>query len=204
MNPKVEQAAPIREVKDVDTLKALSDPIRLAILRALMRDVDPAPRIMTVKELAQELGEPQTRLYRHVKQLQSVGLIQVAGTRVVSGIIEHRYRASQVSLRLSHDLFSAPGDRKHVADALAATFDEFRNTFLAHIAAGRIGFDEDPRRPGPALAPIIAALDTKLPTARAAEFRARLKALLDEYDQPETSGPDTVPIELLCVFSSPG
>jgi DNA-binding transcriptional ArsR family regulator len=38
---------------------------------------------MSVKELAQHLGEPQTKLYRHVKQLEAAGLIEVAATRMV-------------------------------------------------------------------------------------------------------------------------
>jgi DNA-binding transcriptional ArsR family regulator len=203
MNASGRPAVPIREVEDIGTLRALSDPIRLAIMRALMRDDGEAPRVMSVKELAGELGEPPTRLYRHVKQLAAVDLIQVAATRVVSGILEHRYRASQVSLRLSHDLFSASGSRGELTEALAATFDDFRNTFLGHVAAGRIGFDPDPRGGRPELAPVVLALDTTLPAARAAEFRTRLKALLEEYDELSTSGPDPVPVEMLCVFGSP-
>jgi DNA-binding MarR family transcriptional regulator len=41
---------------------------------------------MSVKELAEELGEPQTKLYRHVKQLEAAGLIRIAASRMVSGI----------------------------------------------------------------------------------------------------------------------
>src|SRR5215831_18105857 len=51
--------------------------------------------IMSVKELAAALSEPQTKLYRHVKHLESAGLIRAVATRVVSGIIEQRYQASE-------------------------------------------------------------------------------------------------------------
>ncbi|HYS40718.1 MAG TPA: helix-turn-helix domain-containing protein, partial [Pseudonocardiaceae bacterium] len=93
-----EAPLPVRAVDDVETLKALSDPTRVAILRALMDGSPTRPAVMSVKELAERLGEPQTKLYRHVKQLADRGLIRVAETRIVSGIVEQRYQSGQVSL----------------------------------------------------------------------------------------------------------
>ena len=69
-----------------------------------MRGASVRPRVMSVKELAAELGEPQTKLYRHVKQLESTGLIRVAASRLVSGILEQRYQACQTDLRLGPGL----------------------------------------------------------------------------------------------------
>src|SRR5262245_13270203 len=89
-----------RVIEDVATLRVLSEPVRIAVLRTLMTDAEVVPPVMTAKELAAVLGEPQTKLYRHLKQLEEAGLIQVAETRVVSGILEQRYRASQVNLTL--------------------------------------------------------------------------------------------------------
>src|SRR5580693_6695424 len=78
---QVAEAGPaaVRTVDSVAALKAMADPTRLAILAALMRTRD-LP-VMSVKELAAELGEPQTKLYRHVRQLEAAGLIRVASTR---------------------------------------------------------------------------------------------------------------------------
>jgi DNA-binding transcriptional ArsR family regulator len=77
----------IRTVANVDVLKALADPTRLAILAALMKTRHDLP-VMSVKELAAELNQPQTKLYRHVRQLEAAALIKVASTRMVSGILE--------------------------------------------------------------------------------------------------------------------
>ena len=66
-------------VSDVATLRALADPLRLAILRLLRDGADREPRAWAVRELARALDEPQTKLYRHVRQLEEQGLIQVAG-----------------------------------------------------------------------------------------------------------------------------
>ncbi|HEY2270221.1 MAG TPA: helix-turn-helix domain-containing protein, partial [Streptosporangiaceae bacterium] len=96
----------VRTVDDVDVLKAMADPTRMAILAALMRTRRDLP-VRSVKELAAELGEPQTKLYRHVRQLEAAGLIRVASTRMVSGILEQRYQASQRDLVLGRGILRA-------------------------------------------------------------------------------------------------
>ena len=62
----MEEQPGVREIDTVEGLRALADPVRLAILAALdTRAPDGALPVMSVKELAQHLGEPQTKLYRH-------------------------------------------------------------------------------------------------------------------------------------------
>src|SRR5271156_6018568 len=86
----VEEQSEAVYINDVDSLRAMAEPTRLAILSALLRP--PWPRVMSVKELAAELDMTPTRLYRHVRQLEEAALIKVAETRMVSGILEQRYR----------------------------------------------------------------------------------------------------------------
>src|ERR1700751_22963 len=120
----MEEQPGVREIDSVEELRALADPVRLAILSALdTRGPDGELPIMSVKELAQHLGEPQTKLYRHVKQLEAAGLIEVAATRMVSGILEQRYRARQRALRLSAALFRQHADETEAA--LRSAFDAF-------------------------------------------------------------------------------
>src|SRR5262245_46354904 len=78
---------PERLVADVETLKALSDPLRLRIIERMVTRIDEP---WTVKELAAELGVPPTRLYHHVDLLLERELIRPVERRVVSGIIETR------------------------------------------------------------------------------------------------------------------
>ena len=120
----MEEQPGVREIDSVEGLRALADPVRLAILVALdTRVPDGALPVMSVKELAQHLGEPQTKLYRHVKQLEAAGLIEVAATRMVSGILEQRYRARQRDLRLSAALFRRHADETEAA--VRSAFDAF-------------------------------------------------------------------------------
>ena len=118
----------VRTVDNVDVLKALADPTRMAILAALMKTRHDLP-VMSVKELAAELGEPQTKLYRHVRQLEAAGLIEVASTRMVSGILEQRYQACQRDLMLGRGfLREHPDEAAMVAQTV---LDRWRDGFFA-------------------------------------------------------------------------
>lgn len=63
------------------------DPLRMRIVYLLIRSG------RTVKELADELGLPVTRLYYHVNMLLDSGIIAVAQTEKVGAMIQRRFRA---------------------------------------------------------------------------------------------------------------
>jgi RimJ/RimL family protein N-acetyltransferase/DNA-binding transcriptional ArsR family regulator len=128
-----------RRVTSVATLKALADPVRLAILTALMADVRDL-RVMSVKELAAELGEPQTKLYRHVRQLEMAGLIRVAATRVVSGILEYRYQACQASLAFGPGLVRDPDPPSLVLHGSLVRLEPLRHS---HVPDLMLAAEED-------------------------------------------------------------
>jgi DNA-binding transcriptional ArsR family regulator len=178
-----EDAVPgVRWIEDAATFKAMADPIRLAILRRMMA---PAPeqelRNWSVKELAAELDQPQTRLYRHVKQLEESGLIRVAETRLVSGIVEQRYVAAQASLEISRDFIEHATTRDETADLFAAGIDAYRHDLLAAVRSGRIDLKAE-KVPGAAYSrPLLMFGDIRLSPARASEFRDRLAEVLDEF-----------------------
>jgi DNA-binding transcriptional ArsR family regulator len=167
-------------IEDVATLKALADPTRMAILSVLTRSRD-LP-VMSVKELAAELGEPQTKLYRHVRQLEEAGLIRVAATRMVSGILEQRYQSCLRDLRLSPGML-----REHMDDAEAALqllLDQFRDGMLE--ATSR----ESERRP------MLIACEATIAPDAADELKRRLKELNDWVEQLPDD-PDGVAASLL-------
>jgi DNA-binding transcriptional ArsR family regulator len=167
-------------IGDVGTLKALADPTRMAILSVLARSRD-LP-VMSVKELAAELGEPQTKLYRHVRQLEEAGLIRVAATRMVSGILEQRYQACLRELRLSPGMLRDHMDEAEVA--LQLLLDQFRDGVLE--ATSR----ESERRP------MLIACEATIAPDAADELKRRLKELNDWMEQLPDD-PDGVAANLL-------
>jgi len=172
---------PIRQIADVDTLRLIADPTRLAILRVLMSGARLTPPIMSAKELAATLHEPQTKLYRHLKQLEEAQLIQVAETRLVSGIIEARYRTGQLVIAMSPEMLSDPATRTAATEGMAAVFNDFRDELIGHILAGR-------SRPTEETA-IMTAASARIPARRAGELRDRLNAVIAEFTQdPQAEG----------------
>ena len=186
------QAEPpaVRTVDDVDVLKALADQTRLAILAALMKSRSNRP-VMSVKELAAELGEPQTKLYRHVRQLEAAGLIEVASTRMVSGILEQRYRASQQDLKLgSGFLQEHPDESVNVAQTV---LDRWRDGFFE--AYQRYGAEI---APGEAYRkPMLIMVDAKVSPAKAAEVKKKLQEIVSDIGDEGSEDPQGVSVNLL-------
>ena len=104
-------------------------------------------------------------------------LIRPVATRVVSGIIETSYRIAQLGVKLDRGLLA--GDSPALHDMLTTVFDGARDDIERGIRAGAIdlGEETDPLR-----RVILAKGLTRLSPERAAEFQARLKALLESYD----------------------
>src|SRR5919199_432922 len=89
-------------ISDLDSLRVIADPLRLRILESLIE-----PR--TVKQVAAELGIFPTKLYYHMQLLERHGLIMVVDTRLVSGILEKRYRAAARCFHVDHALLALSG-----------------------------------------------------------------------------------------------
>jgi DNA-binding transcriptional ArsR family regulator len=183
----------VRTLDNVDALKALADPTRLAILAALMRTPRDLP-VMSVKELAAELGEPQTKLYRHVRQLEAAGLIKVASTRMVSGILEQRYQASQQDLMLGRGLVQEHADESEAA--MQVVLDRYRDGFFTTVRADQRSGDDVPA--GEAYRkPVLFMSDLKVSPAKAAELRSKLEEIVDSLKDETGEDPDGIPLNLL-------
>lgn len=103
-------------IESTESLKAVADPLRLSIMKALK-----TPK--TVKEVAADLQMPPTKLYYHVNLLEKQNLIRVVATQVVSGIIEKTYLITARNYRLSDTLLADEGGDEAVDAVLAAIFD---------------------------------------------------------------------------------
>jgi len=90
-------------ISDLETLKVISDPLRVQILEHIGLASE-AGKLTTVKQLSEDLYIPPTKLYYHINLLEKHNLIQVAETRVVSGIIEKHYQIRARRIRADLDL----------------------------------------------------------------------------------------------------
>ncbi|HET9222792.1 MAG TPA: helix-turn-helix domain-containing protein [Roseiflexaceae bacterium] len=162
-------------ITNLETLKVISEPLRLQLLELLADE----PR--TVKQLAGELNMASTRLYYHINLLELHGLIRVTGTRIVSGIIEKQYQVTARRFRVERSLLSlAPSAGDEPLDTLMSSiFEQLRSEIMTSAQRGLIDFSPDaPRDRGLLISRTLGAL----PAERAAEFYARLEALVKEFD----------------------
>ena len=109
------------KIKDLEQVKLLTDPLKLQLLQAF------AESNKTTKQVAADLGESITKLYRHVDALHDAGLLEIVGEKQKRGTIERTFRAVARRFEADHSLFADQGDEEgpNVArDLLRATETE--------------------------------------------------------------------------------
>ena len=167
-------------IGNLETLKAIADPLRIRVLEAFAK----TPR--TVKQAAADLKLPATKLYYHVNVLEEHGLLRVVGTRVVSGIIEKTYRTAAKRIHSDARLFTlTTGERGEVPDTLLrVVLDTTRADLEREIQAGRL----DPAPDAPITRSAFIARGLRpLPPDQAQELARRLSQLLDEFGASEAA-----------------
>lgn len=167
---------PVMRIADPETLRAISDPTRLRLMEVMVQRQDPP---WSVKELAVALDVPQTRLYHHIEQLLARDVIRAVERRVVSGIIETRYRSAALSFQLDRRLFEGDSDAatRLLHDTLVTVFDTARDEIEAAMRSGAI----DPSGGEGTERVLVARSLARLTPGRAAEFRRRLAELQEEF-----------------------
>lgn len=173
-------------IKDLETLKVLAEPTRVAILELLTE-----PR--TVSQLAEELGVPRTRLYHHIDLLLSKGLIEVREERRVGALTERVYGPTARVYRPDPGLLTT-GDRQDRVEATTTllfdtTKSDFRRSLLAAPEAPP--GEGEPRTVGAGRSVAM------LTPAQAAEFIAEVEALAARFDRAHDPSGDARPHALV-------
>jgi DNA-binding transcriptional ArsR family regulator len=74
-DPATAYLAELRDVSDAQTLRALTHPVRIALLEALSMGSGP----MTATQLGEQIGESPTTCSFHLRQLAKYGFVEEAG-----------------------------------------------------------------------------------------------------------------------------
>ena len=91
------------KIKDLEQVRLLSDPLKLQLLQAF------AEGAKTTKQVAGEINESVTKLYRHVDALHDAGLLEIAGEKQKRGTIERTFQAVARRFEADHALFADEG-----------------------------------------------------------------------------------------------
>ena len=163
----------------------MSDPLKLRLLQAF------AESARTTKEVAAELGESVTKLYRHVDALHDSGLIEIVDEQQKRGTIQRTFRAVAQRFEVDHSLFiNAPGDTG--ADAVREMLRASETEILSVLANAR---DDDEEQA------IFMRIRGRATPERIAELRKTLGEWLDSVPNSDPSpGEDTKEIGGLITF----
>ena len=167
----------VLELESTDQLDELAHRVRGPLLRRLRTPHSAA-------ELAAELDVPVTRLYHHLKVLESAGLIEVVATRRVGAALERRYRAVARGFRVGPD---AVRDNTDLARSLAAVLDSTRSDLVGAVESGTA---EDVA---------IWSLRLRLAEPDRIELVERLDAVLSEFRERSTDDSDAEETALFAV-----
>ncbi len=153
----------IHRIKDLDQVRLLSDPLKLRLLQAF------AESAKTTKQVAAELGESVTKLYRHVDALHDSGLVEVVEERQKRGTIERTFRAVAQRFEADHSLFGAAAGGAGI-DAARDMLRISENEILDAMANARDDDDEQM---------LVMQIRGRATPEEIAELRQTLKAWLD-------------------------
>lgn len=173
------------EVEDPRVFEVLNNPLRFRIVRRL---VEPK----SIREVAEEMGAPPTRLYYHFNLLEEVGVIQVVDTRKVGAMLQKVFQTSARSFRPSPKLAQADISPEELARITAGVVidgaaADALETLTWNFTAIKEGKPEE-RRPG-SIGRAVGFFDKeeakafaeKLEKFIAEEFGERDRGLGDEY-----------------------
>ncbi len=88
------------KINDLEQMRLLTDPLKLQLLHAFAEDAK------TTKQVASELGESVTKLYRHVDALHDAGLLVISEEKQKRGTIERTFRAVAERFEADQSLFA--------------------------------------------------------------------------------------------------
>ena len=170
-------------IKDLETLRAVSDPLRIQIVEILTN------QNLTVKQVAEKLGLAPSKLYYHFGALEKLGMIEVAETRMVSNMVEKVYQSNADQLDVDPSLlkFSKEGDNESFGILISSTIDATREDIIRSLQARQfqleLGASEQSRRF------IINRVVSRMSEERVAEFQERLVQLIQEFESEEERAP---------------
>lgn len=176
----------IFSVTDIETLKVISDPLRIQILDTI-RLANDHGEFRTVKQLSEILDLPTSKLYYHISMLEKFGLIQVGETQMVSGIVEKHYQVTAHDIIIDRQLFATGVEQddkvKAMVSILDTTLEATRADYLSMLNA--IGTEQESPANVDGRRGYIARMLTRLTQKQFDEFFARFSALVQEFDRLE-------------------
>ena len=186
---------PLFRIEDLETLKVITEPLRLQILEVL----DPRPH--TINYVAERLGLASSRLYYHFNLLESHGLIRVVETRMVNNIVEKVYWTSAEELTIDNELikYSSEEGPEFLGRLVNSTLDSIRDDLFRSLEAKKFNAEHGGEKEGSEI--LMSKVQKRVSNESYLAFRQKLTDVLSEFSElaeVEEDEPDVKVINLSC------
>lgn len=162
------------EIDDIEVFGVLNNPTRFRILRLLQE-----PR--SVKDVADHLGVPPTRLYYHFNMMEEAGVIRVTETRKAGAMLQKLYQVTAKGFRPSPTIAQGGHEPHEMAKITAGVIldgarVDAEEALTEHFARLKAGAEEK-------LGGLLRRSLAYMTRDQAVELAERLEKLIeDEFD----------------------
>ena len=166
---------PVFYIKDLETLKVVTDPLRLQILEVL------SPEPQTVNQVAGKLGLSGSRLYYHFNMLEEHGLIKVVETRTVNNIIEKVFWVSSQEIEIEKGLlsFTEESGQENLIRFMQSSVEALREDIIRSLQARKfnlaMGAVPNPRQV------VMENVKKRLKDETYRKFQEKVKGIIKEF-----------------------
>lgn len=158
------------KIKELEHIRLLANPLKLQLLQAF------AEGEKTTKQVAAELGESITKLYRHVDALHDAELLEIAQETPKRGTVERTFRAVARRFEADQSLFTGEVGEES-ANAIRELLQAGESEILSALSTA--GADAEPEKI------ILTRLRLKGSPERIAALRQSLNAWIESVQEDE-------------------
>lgn len=154
----------------IEEIRIFSDPYRMKIMNQFQK----ASRPVTIKEIADKLGEVPAKVYYHARKLESIGLLEIAETKIINGITAKYYTAYEGTIEINHAQVDDSFKDIYISEAqklIARTFDDSKERYLTNKTSN------------PAGVALLMNSDLYLTPEEASRLKADLEKLTRQYSK---------------------
>lgn len=114
-------------IASLEEIKVFTDPFRMKVLFTF--DEEP----LTVKQIADKLGEIPSKVHYHVKELERIGVLEIVDKKEKSGIIEKYYFPTAERFRVEKVVVNEDGWKDHIENLRETVFKNASEDFSNYL-----------------------------------------------------------------------
>lgn len=171
----------------MDDVRTMTDPYRTKIIMIFHRYKNEA---LTVKTIAEEMGDAHGKVYYHVKKMLDMDALELVRTEKVKGFTAKYYRLAFDEIQADYDSEGEPPKRQEMISSygqmINSYFNQFRDSFTGFVE--EVG-DDYPYKPGEKKS-YLSAAKLYMNEENYEAFQKALVNLAEKYGE-ERQGEDT-------------